>query len=342
MSRDSLRKCLAWSELLHTGEMRYSKALDPLLATGLAVRRGSTVTLLDERTLSTIVASQCREMIRIRDEAQELARSMGLEVPITSRPEEALALLQRLQANRGGHCDACRCRDISAGLFDDSKHIERVPMLYRIYSEWARGRHLRGELRLKAYDRLVHRPEGLDLGAVTRALGQVCIPAHRASKLDDFDLAGIDVVLTSENLAPFEQMSPDKGLVLFCPGYNTELLGLWLGSLPAACRWVHFGDFDPDGLAIFERLCLQSGRKGRFVPDLDLLERIRADLPAWNGAKAFDPEGYTLKDLKELAAWGRENSVFAEQEQVLQFVGWHEVCGLEVQRREGRDPFLRP
>lgn len=331
MRRDSLRKCLAWTELLHTGEMRYSKALDPLLATGLALRRGSTVVLLEESTLSTIVNTQCREMIRIRDEARELARSMGLEVTITSRPDEALALLQRLQASQGEPLDACSCRDMSAGLFNDSKHIERVPVLSRIYSEWARGRHLRGELRLKAYGRLVHRAHGLDLGEVTRALGQVCIPAQRASRLNDYDLSRIGLVLTSENLAPFEQMSPNKGLVLFCPGYNTGLAALWLGSLPAACPWVHFGDFDPDGLAIFERLSLQSGRKGRFVPDLDLLERLRASLPAWSGARAFDPKRYTLQAMQELAAWGRENEVFAEQEQVLQLLGWQEVCGLDAQ-----------
>ncbi len=329
MSRDSLRKCLAWSELLHTGQARYSKALDPLVTAGLAERQGSLVTVRDEDTLSTIVTTQCREMIRLRDEARELARSMGLEVTISSRPEEALTLLRHLQASPGERSDDFRCRDISARLFNDSKHIERVPVLNKIYSEWSRGRHFRGELRLKAFDELFHQPQGLDLSTVTRALGQVCIPAHRASKLDDFALGGLDLVLTSENLAPFEQLNPDSGLVLFCPGYNTQLAALWLGSLPAACSWVHFGDFDPDGLAIFEQLCLQSGRKGRFVPDLDRLEQLQASLPAWNRAKAFDPERYTLKASRELAAWGRENNVFAEQEQVLQLLGWREVCGLE-------------
>ena len=330
MSRDSLRKCLAWTELLHTGQARYSKALDPLVTAGLAERQGSLVTVRDESTLSAIVNSQCREMIRLRDEARELARSMGLEVAISSRPEEALTLLRHLHASPGERSDDFRCRDISARLFNDSKHIERVPVLNKIYSEWSRGRHFRGELRLKAFDELFHQPQGLNLSMVTRALGQVCIPASRAAKVEEFGLQSVEVVLSSENLAPFERMNPGQGLVLFCPGYDTELPGLWLRSLPESCRWVHFGDFDPDGLAIFERLCLQCGREGRFVPDLAGLERILDVLPAWNGAREFDPDRYALESLKELAAWGWENKVFAEQEQVLQFLSWQEVCGLEI------------
>jgi hypothetical protein len=285
--------------------------------------------VLDADTLNTIITSQCREMIRIRDEARKLAQSMGLQVNIASRADEALALLQCLQRaqEEDHHCP--HIRDMSARLFNDSKHIERVPVLKNIFSEWAKDRHSRGELRMKAFDRLVHRPQGLDLNAVTRALGQVCIPAAKASQVDEFELAGLGCVLTSENLAPFERMIPAKGLVLFCPGYATDLPALWVRNLPDDCQWVHFGDFDPDGLAIFERLCLQAGRTGRFVPDLADLECIKGALPGWSGAREFDPDRYSLERVKELAYWGRDNNVYAEQEQVLQFLDWEELCSLD-------------
>ena len=332
MSRGSLKTCLAWTELLHAGQVHYSKALEPLISAGLAARQGKMVTVLDADTLNTIVSSQCREVIRIRDEALKLAQSMGIEVNIASRAEEALALLQHLKAGQEEDPHCPNIRDMSARLFHDSKHIERVPMLKAIFAEWSKGRNLRGELRLKAFAQLVHRPQGLDLGAVTRALGQVCIPAAKAAQVDEFELAGVDVVLTSENLAPFERMIPGRGLVLFCPGYATDLPGLWLRTLPDDCQWVHFGDFDPDGLAIFERLCLQTGRTGRFVPDLAVLKRIQDVLPGWSGARQFDPGRYSLEMVKELAAWGRDSNVFAEQEQVLRFLDWEEVCSPDIAR----------
>ncbi len=314
---------------MRAGEVHYSRALEPLISAGLAVRQGKMVTVQDAGTLDSIISSQCREMIRIRDEARNLAQSMGIEVNITSRAEEALALLRQLHAGQEGDPHWPHIRDMSARLFNNSKYIERVPVLKNIFSEWAKGRFFRGELRIKVFAELVHRPQGLDLSAVTRALGQVCIPAAKAAQVDEFELAGVDFVLTSENLAPFERMTPGEGLVLFCPGYATDLPGLWLRNLPDACRWVHFGDFDPDGLAIFERLCLQAGRTGRFVPDVAILERIRGVLPGWSGAREFDPDRYSLERVKELADWGRVNSVYAEQEQVLQFLDWKEVCRSE-------------
>ncbi len=332
MSRGSLKTCLAWTELLRAGQAHYSKTLEPLISAGLAARQGKMVTVLDADTLNTIVSSQCREMIRIRDEARKLARSMGIGINIASRPDEALALLEHLHAGREEDSHETHIRDVSARLFHDSKHVERVPMLKAIFSEWSKGRSFRGELRLKAFSQLIHRPQGLDLSAVTRALGQVCIPAAKAARVDEFELAGVDCVLTSENLAPFERMVPGKGLVLFCPGYATDLTGLWLGNLPDDCQWVHFGDFDPDGLAIFERLCLQTGRAGRFVPDLAVLKRIKDALPGWTGARQFDPDRYSLEMVQELAAWGRESNVFAEQEQVLQLLDWEEVCSSDISR----------
>jgi len=329
VSRGSLKTCLAWTELLRAGQAHYSKTLEPLISAGLAARQGKVVTVQDADTLDSIISSQCREMIRIRDKARNLAQSMGIGINIASRPDEALALLEHLHAGQKEDSHGTHIRDISARLFHDSKHIERVPLLKAIFSEWSKGRSFRGELRLKAFSRLVHRPQGLDLGAVTRALGQVCIPAAKAAQVDEFELAGVGCVLTSENLAPFERLIPGNGLVLFCPGYATDLPGLWLGNLPDACQWVHFGDFDPDGLAIFERLCLQAGRTGRFVPDLAVLERIKGALPGWTGARQFVPDRYSLERVQELAAWGRDNNVYAEQEQVLQFLDWEELCSLD-------------
>jgi hypothetical protein len=323
---DSLKKCLAWSELLEMGQANYSLALDPLLDAGLAKRQGRVVIVQNEQALKEIVNSQCREIIRTRNDAQELAYSLGLEVNISSRPQEALALLQELEQNSADNFMALQVQSLSARLFGDSKYIQNIPLLNRIFSQWSKSRHLRGELRLKAFEQIIHYPQGLDLSSVTRAFNQVCIPADKAALVSDFDLTQIDLVLSSENLAPFQQINLPRGLLIFCPGYNTGLSGLWLKSLPQNCQWIHFGDFDPDGLRIFEQLCRQSGRQGRFVPAVTHLEQIKDSLPAWNGSRKFESIDYLTEQAQDLAKWGRTNKCFAEQEQVLRLFGWEKLC----------------
>jgi hypothetical protein len=326
--RAMLKKCLVWAELLSQGRIHYTKSLDPLIEAGLVFRQGREVILADAAGLREIVEGQCLEVIQARDQAQELAQRLGLEVNIGSRPLEALRLLRDLEENGQKPEHSLRMQAVSARAFGDSKHIQRVPILNKIFAFWSRDRHLRGELRLKACAPLIHRPGKLDLSLVTTSLGQVCIPGPRAAQVEDFDLTDIDCVLSSENLAPFQQIQPVRGLVLFCPGYNTGLPAMWLRSLPQKCTWVHFGDFDPDGLRIFEQLCLQSGREGRFVPELKHLQGIRESLPAWNGARAFDPAQYIRPEIQELAAWGRDKQVYAEQEQILHLLGWERLFNL--------------
>ncbi|MDZ7759157.1 MAG: hypothetical protein U5L00_02740 [Desulfovermiculus sp.] len=325
MSGDELKKCLAWSELLENGQAGFSRVYTPLIEAGLASSQGKQITLLDANALQDIVDNQCRTVIQARDEAQDLARSLGLEVTISSRPKEALELLMELQAHGAKDSSTLQIQNLSAKLFGHSKHIQQAPLLSRIMAQWSRSRHVRGELRLKAFAPLIYLPQDLDLGLVTSALGQVCIPAPKAVLVQDFDLDRIDFVVTSENLAPFQHIELDQGLLLLCPGYDTALSVYWLKALPRDCPWMHFGDFDPDGLAIFELLSSRSGRRGRFVPHISHLEHIKNRLPTWLGAREFDPQRYTLPRVRELAAWGRANRVYAEQEQVLHLLGWEGV-----------------
>ncbi|MFW6315265.1 MAG: hypothetical protein ACOC0S_06750 [Desulfohalobiaceae bacterium] len=326
MSSDLLRKCLAWSELLQKSRAVWSRALEPLVEAGLAARQGGAVTLEDQTGLEEIVHSQCMEVIQARDQAQALADSLGLELSISSRPRQALQLLQELERAVPEASGSWQIQSISARVFGDSKHIQRAPLLSRIFTQWSKARHLRGEPRLKAFGSLGHMPRDLDLGLVTEALGQVCIPALNAARVEEFDLGDVDFVLSSENLAPFQQASLERGLVLYCPGYDTGLPALWLKSLPRDCCWIHFGDFDPDGLGVFEQLALQSGRKGRFIPDISQLLAIQERLPAWNGARGFEPGRFATSQIQELAAWGQEQGMFAEQEQVLHLLGWSRLC----------------
>ncbi|RQD60243.1 Wadjet anti-phage system protein JetD domain-containing protein [Desulfonatronovibrio magnus] len=316
---DPLQKCLAWTQLQNQGRSPHRKALDPLVQAGIAELQGREVVLVDHETLSNIIESQCSAVIQARDEANELISSMGLDVSITSKPMEALALLRELH-RRSAHEKPCHVQSLSSALFQDSKHILRFPVLNKIYSNWSQGLFQRGELRVRSWSDLHHR-QGLNLKHITRTLGQACIQAGKASKTENFDFSEIRFVLTTENLAPFMQLELKHGLLIFCQGYASALPGLWLKNLPLQCKWVHFGDFDPDGLFIFEQLLKASKRKGHFFPDLPFLQRYRDRLAPWNASRKFDPEKYQHDDCKELALWGKENNVYAEQEWIMEMLG---------------------
>ncbi|MFN2269089.1 MAG: Wadjet anti-phage system protein JetD domain-containing protein [Desulfonatronovibrio sp.] len=321
MGNDSLKKCLAWQELIKSGEVRFRRSFEPLISAGIARLHGYTVVLQEPEELSAIIDAQCAGVIKARDEALKAAHLLGMDINISSSPEQALTLLRCLKKISEDNADPLHVQALSARLFDDSKHIQRTPVLKRIFVEWSRGRYLRGELRLKTGVDIFHKPGGLNLRLTSEALGQVCIPANKAGRVGDFELGRIDFVLTTENLAPFFELRLEKGVVIFCPGYATALPGLWLENMPESCTWVHFGDFDPDGLFIFEQLSRRCMRKGRFIPEISQLEKIKDDLPGWQGARGFEPEKYELDSSKELARWGEKNKVFAEQEQVLRILG---------------------
>lgn len=316
---DPLQKCLAWIQLQKQGCCPHRKAFEPLVQAGIAELQGREVVLMDHETLSGVIESQCLAVIQARDEANEIISVMGLDVSITSRPYEALILLRELE-RRSAFEKPCHVQALSSTLFQDSKHILRTPVLYKIYSKWAQGCFQRGELRVKSWSDLYHR-QGLSLKHITRTLGQACIQAGRASRTEDFDFSEIRFVLTTENLAPFMQLELKHGLLMFCQGYASTLPGLWLKNLPRQCEWVHFGDFDPDGLFIFEQLLKASKRQGRFFPDLPFLRKHKDRLAPWNAARKFDPGKYHHDQCKELALWGKENNVYAEQEWIMEMLG---------------------
>jgi hypothetical protein len=122
--------------------------------------------------------------------------------------------------------------------------------------------------------------------------------------------------MTCENLSPFLELTLPAGLLVYTGGYASRGVAAWLKSAPVSCRWVHFGDFDPDALAIFDRQSSPSGREGEFFPN-QKHGTLQADLPAWQGARSFRADSLRCDQLKNLARWGAGHRLQAEQEQVL-------------------------
>ncbi len=309
---DPLQKCLAWVELHQKGLAGRRKAFDPLLKSGIAELQGRTVVLKDAQTLGSILDSQCKALIQARDQAEQIMQSMGLDINISSHPLEALVLVRKLEQLSLAPEKSCHVQALSSALYQDSKHILNIPVLRRIYSAWSAAGFQRGELRLKAWSEAYCQQGLFSLRQATLALGQICLPAARASRIQDFDFDQISLVLTSENLAPFLELEFDHGLLMFCPGYAAALPALWLKNLPSACTWIHLGDFDPDGLYIFENLSRMSGRTGKFFPDIPTLEKLGPSLPAWTAARGFEPDRYRSRMCQYLASGGREHGRFAD------------------------------
>ena len=313
---DLTARYLAWRNLLDHGQVRWHNEFAILKRAGLVHQHKNTACLIAPMELEQLLnAQEFQEIQTTIDAAESLSRALGLTVRITDRAGDCLLLLAALK-NTNQVVTLVWRQQLSAELFGDSKYIAKVSILDRIYKEWLGLQPSRGELRLKAFSSIAHRANGPDLAEVTTYLGQAVL---LADYLDPnlYELRDIDLVVTCENLAPFLELSLVHGLLLYTGGYASRTVGYWLKALPKSCAWVHFGDFDPDGLGIFDHLFIASDRSARFFPDIKTLELLKNDLPSWQGARAFQSGSLQNKEAQALAKWGAKHKVQAEQEQIL-------------------------
>ena len=314
--KDLTARCLAWRGLLERGRAAWNAEFAMLERAGIVRREKNSAVLVEEEELQRLLATpEFSDALAKLDSAESLAAAMGLGVRIVDRAEDCLRLLMALEKTEQTVGLVWR-QQLSAELFGDSKHIGSVSILSRIYDDWLALKPSRGELRLKAFSPLPHTAGGPDLSEVTKYQGQaVLMSAH--ARPEQYALSRLHFIMTCENLSPFLELTLPAGLLIYTGGYASRGVVAWLRSAPASCRWVHFGDFDPDGLAIFERLSAASGRDGVFFPNQDTLELLQADLPVWQCARSFREDALRSDHVKDLARWGARLKLQAEQEQVL-------------------------
>ena len=314
--KDLTARCLAWRGLLERGRANWNAEFAMLERAGIVRREKNIATLDDAEELRRLLATpEFSDLIVKLDSAGSLAAAMGLGVRILDRAEDCLRLLMALEKTEHAVGMVWR-QQLSAELFGDSKHIGSNSILSRIYEEWLALQPSRGELRLKAFSSLPHTAGGPDLSDVTKYQGQAVLMSAY-SHPGQYDLSHLHFIMTCENLSPFLGLTLPDGLLIYTGGYASRGVAAWLKKAPDSCRWVHFGDFDSDGLAIFERLSAASGRDGVFFPNQETLELLKTDLPAWQGARSFSEEALRGDQVKVLARWGARHNLQAEQEQVL-------------------------
>jgi len=314
--KDLTARCLAWRGLLERGRAGWNAEFAMLERAGIVRREKNSAVLVDAQELRRLLATpEFSDVIGKLDSAESLATAMGLGVRIVDRAADCLCLLMALEKTEQTVGMVWR-QQLSAELFGDSKHIGSVSILSRIYEDWLALKPSRGELRIKAFSSLPHIAGGPDLSDVTKYQGQAVLMSAHASP-EQYDLSRLHFIMSCENLSPFLELILPTGILIYTGGYASRGVAAWLKSAPASCRWVHFGDFDPDGLAIFDRLSAVSGRDGKFFPNRETLELLKASLPAWQGARLFSEGALRGDQLKGLARWGAGHKLQAEQEQVL-------------------------
>lgn len=86
------------------------------------------------------------------------------------------------------------------------------------------------------------------------------------------------VVVSCENLGVYIDLPlPEDALTVFSPGTHIELAVELIKKLPAAA-WVHFGDLDPEGLAIADQIADATGRPTHcYIPSF-CMEYLTDDL----------------------------------------------------------------
>jgi hypothetical protein len=320
-----LKTCLLLQELHEKGTARHATMLEEYVRAGILERNGGRITVKDPVALKGMVEGQCAGLLQDKAAAEALLQELGLEIAIASLPREALLLARALKAKttfpeRAWH------QQLSAELYGDSKFLQQHNLLFRMYSQWRAKEGGSRELRIKAFQPVKHEC-GLDLLQITECCGHAVLDGIHASDLTRWDFSGLDLVVTSENLSPFLQLDLPRGLLVYTAGYaGTSLIEL-LRGLPAACRWVHFGDFDPDGVFIFENIQRSAERGGRFFPDVSFLDEH--DLPGYSARRRWEPDRYVSDQARELARWGASRDLYVEQESIMAVsanIG-HELAG---------------
>lgn len=100
-----------------------------------------------------------------------------------------------------------------------------------------------------------------------QVLGEVILPERAILDGIRVDGALPRAIMTVENLGPFVDMpKPDELLLIHQPGWNTALSLLFLQAFGTEPNWHHFGDLDPEGLAIYQHLKREGGNPHLFIP----------------------------------------------------------------------------
>jgi len=315
---------LALLELLVRGELRHRKrqsaAWAELLELGWCRRATrAKVLLLDPRMREAVAASLDGAWTEWREVAVRLEQQ-GLDP--TAKGMARLAQLDRIAAAEEMEFpDRMNRRTAAAAVAGHAKAalgpFEQVVLDTVDLTDDGLARLRPSKGLLVAKD-----GESFDATAVADLLGELLI-TDRGLR-DGTRLAGVPprAVLTVENLGAFQDAAvPDDVLVMHVPGWNTRFARSLLDGLDEV-PVVHFGDLDPNGIAIVEHLRRWRSGIGWLVPD------YWRELIGVRGLPMQWPEMTLPSDAPAWVAELVERGLWLEQETVVLDGRW--VAALET------------
>lgn len=106
-----------------------------------------------------------------------------------------------------------------------------------------------------------------DLWEMAKTWTECPIPQRQWIRFQGFTGTLPTVVITCENLGAYIDLPlPEDALTVFSPGTHVETAVELIKMFPAA-TWVHFGDLDPEGLAIADQIADATRRPiRRYIP----------------------------------------------------------------------------
>lgn len=202
-------------------------------------------------------------------------RSIGRN-PFDAADIEALPMLRR-QVNTPSPCVNRRNWSAAAGL--GPKHRAKAPANCVLTKDWIL--RFRPNLGLIG----VRGAEQIDLSEMARQWTECAISERGWATFETITGTTPKIIVTCENLGAYIDFpATDSTLVIYSPGADIEAAVSLLRKIPQA-PWVHFGDFDQEGVEIGKRLAAETERELRFfIPsfaDEYLMDAARPVKTVW-------------------------------------------------------------
>lgn len=159
--------------------------------------------------------------------------------------------------------------------------------------------------------------EKLSCDKIMNALGEVAIPER--AFISGLSLEGVfpKVIITVENRGSYVDFPvKDDGLMLInCPGDDTSLAIMLLNLLPPEIPCYHFGDIDPKGLEIAERLTKNLKQSvSLFIPSFwqEYVEELFTGEKEWNNLNFTFSDSLIVRQLSKQGKWLEQERIMLD------------------------------
>lgn len=203
--------------------------------------------------------------------AKGLSVKEYIDIEDNARTARLLECIARVEGNDAPHY----FREFSILNFGDSKVFDEFrPVIKSIFCRFCPGMEEADEKEVFSEYRIYATPDYAYLkgeGLLVTHEGNFSLATlSQGIGISGADLADVGVmgtgktrrVITIENLTTFFQWKEEGSLIIYLGGYHNSsrrnLLKMIYKALPSA-EYLHFGDIDAGGFAIFEDLCAKTG-----------------------------------------------------------------------------------